>query len=199
MATYVQPGDAVTVTARADAARVVTARDHDVLRAGPPQARYHRLKGAGAARRPDRWMVGRPDVTGQAGCRRWDTAVGGRRDRPWPVSPGACENDRMPPPILLTVDDDPEVSRSLARDLRQQYGEEYRIRRAESGGGRPRRPQGVEAPGRAGGLAARRSTDARDDRRRVPGAVPQPLPQGPSRPSHRLRRHRRRHCGHQPG
>jgi thioredoxin reductase (NADPH) len=36
-------------------------------------------------------------------------------------------------PILLTVDDDPEVSRSLARDLRQQYGEEYRIRRAESG------------------------------------------------------------------
>jgi thioredoxin reductase (NADPH) len=39
----------------------------------------------------------------------------------------------MPQPILLTVDDDPEVSRSLARDLRQQYGEEYRIRRAESG------------------------------------------------------------------
>src|ERR1700738_4517471 len=39
----------------------------------------------------------------------------------------------MPPPILLTVDDDPEVSRSLARDLRQRYGEEYRIRRAESG------------------------------------------------------------------
>src|SRR5438132_1197539 len=39
----------------------------------------------------------------------------------------------MPPPIILTVDDDPEVSRSLARDLRQQYGEDYRIRRAESG------------------------------------------------------------------
>jgi thioredoxin reductase (NADPH) len=39
----------------------------------------------------------------------------------------------VPPPILLTVDDDPEVSRSLARDLRQQYGEDYRVRRAESG------------------------------------------------------------------
>ena len=39
----------------------------------------------------------------------------------------------MPLPILLTVDDDPEVSRSLARDLRQRYGEDYRIRRAESG------------------------------------------------------------------
>src|SRR3954468_12359093 len=37
------------------------------------------------------------------------------------------------PPILLTVDDDPEVSRSIARDLRQKYGEDYRIRRAESG------------------------------------------------------------------
>jgi thioredoxin reductase (NADPH) len=34
---------------------------------------------------------------------------------------------------MLTVDDDPEVSRALARDLRQRYGEDYRIRRAESG------------------------------------------------------------------
>jgi len=41
----------------------------------------------------------------------------------------------MPPPILLTVDDDPDVSRSVARDLRQRYGEDYRIRRAESGTG----------------------------------------------------------------
>src|ERR1700733_1730065 len=39
----------------------------------------------------------------------------------------------MPAPILLTVDDDPDVSRALARDLRQQYGEDYRVRRAESG------------------------------------------------------------------
>lgn len=39
----------------------------------------------------------------------------------------------MASPILLTVDDDPEVSRSIARDLRQRYGEDYRIRRAESG------------------------------------------------------------------
>jgi thioredoxin reductase (NADPH) len=33
----------------------------------------------------------------------------------------------------LTVDDDPGVSRSVARDLRRQYGAEYRIVRAESG------------------------------------------------------------------
>ncbi|WP_370616893.1 FAD-dependent oxidoreductase [Mumia qirimensis] len=35
---------------------------------------------------------------------------------------------------LLTVDDDPAVSRSIARDLRRRYGSSYRIVRAESGG-----------------------------------------------------------------
>jgi thioredoxin reductase (NADPH) len=36
-------------------------------------------------------------------------------------------------PVLLTVDDDPSVSRSVARDLRRQYGERHRIVRASSG------------------------------------------------------------------
>src|ERR1700761_5004674 len=36
-------------------------------------------------------------------------------------------------PVLLTVDDDPAVSRAVARDLRRNYGEMYRIVRAESG------------------------------------------------------------------
>ncbi|HNM84906.1 MAG: FAD-dependent oxidoreductase [Mycobacterium sp.] len=36
-------------------------------------------------------------------------------------------------PILLTVDDDPAVSRAVGRDLRRRYGEDYRIVRAESG------------------------------------------------------------------
>jgi thioredoxin reductase (NADPH) len=36
-------------------------------------------------------------------------------------------------PVLLTVDDDPAVSRAVARDLRRHYGEHYRIVRAESG------------------------------------------------------------------
>ena len=34
---------------------------------------------------------------------------------------------------ILTVDDDPEVSRAIARDLRRAYGKDYRIVRAESG------------------------------------------------------------------
>jgi thioredoxin reductase (NADPH) len=36
-------------------------------------------------------------------------------------------------PAILTVDDDPSVSRAVARDLRRHYGERYRIVRAESG------------------------------------------------------------------
>ncbi|MFF7331212.1 FAD-dependent oxidoreductase [Streptomyces sp. NPDC090306] len=36
--------------------------------------------------------------------------------------------------VIMTVDDDPGVSRAVARDLRRRYGESYRIVRAESGG-----------------------------------------------------------------
>ncbi|MGC0415753.1 FAD-dependent oxidoreductase [Embleya sp. AB8] len=39
----------------------------------------------------------------------------------------------MDKPVLLTVDDDPAVSRAVARDLRRQYGDRHRIVRAESG------------------------------------------------------------------
>src|SRR5512133_4275318 len=41
--------------------------------------------------------------------------------------------------VLLTVDDDPGVSRAVARDLRKRYGQDHRIVRAESG------PQALEA------------------------------------------------------
>src|SRR5271155_5014151 len=34
---------------------------------------------------------------------------------------------------IVTVDDDPDVSRAVARDLRRRYGEQHRIVRAESG------------------------------------------------------------------
>jgi thioredoxin reductase (NADPH) len=36
-------------------------------------------------------------------------------------------------PVIITVDDDPGVSRAVARDLRRKYGETHRIVRAESG------------------------------------------------------------------
>ncbi|WP_255449026.1 response regulator [Cellulomonas sp. JZ18] len=45
-----------------------------------------------------------------------------------------AENPTAPRPALLTVDDDPAVSRAVARDLRRRYGDRYRVLRAESGG-----------------------------------------------------------------
>jgi thioredoxin reductase (NADPH) len=39
----------------------------------------------------------------------------------------------MPKPVLLTVDDDPEVLRAIERDLRSRYGDRYRVMRANSG------------------------------------------------------------------
>src|SRR5271163_2201271 len=38
----------------------------------------------------------------------------------------------MPKPVLLTVDDDPEVLRAIERDLRSHYSEHYRVMRANS-------------------------------------------------------------------
>jgi thioredoxin reductase (NADPH) len=39
----------------------------------------------------------------------------------------------MAKPVILTVDDDPEVLQTIARDLRQKYGDRFRILRADSG------------------------------------------------------------------
>jgi thioredoxin reductase (NADPH) len=47
--------------------------------------------------------------------------------------------ERPSRPAIVTVDDDPSVSRAVARDLRREYGAEHRIVRGESG------PQTLEA------------------------------------------------------
>ncbi|RYG55298.1 response regulator, partial [bacterium] len=39
----------------------------------------------------------------------------------------------MPKPIILAVDDDPQVLSAISADLRRQYGEKYRVVRADSG------------------------------------------------------------------
>src|SRR5664279_636558 len=51
------------------------------------------------------------------------------RDRPQ----GHSKADSMSKPTILTVDDDPQVSAAIARDLARQYGADYRIVRASSG------------------------------------------------------------------
>ena len=40
----------------------------------------------------------------------------------------------MAEPIILTVDDEPQVRNAVERDLRQQYGADYRIMKAGSSG-----------------------------------------------------------------
>ena len=39
----------------------------------------------------------------------------------------------MARPVLLTVDDDPEVLRAIERDLRRKYANDFRVLRADSG------------------------------------------------------------------
>ncbi len=39
----------------------------------------------------------------------------------------------MDKPVILTIDDDPAVLQAIARDLRKQYGSQFRIMRADSG------------------------------------------------------------------
>ncbi len=39
----------------------------------------------------------------------------------------------MAKPTIISVDDDPEVLRAVERDLRRQYGRDYRVMRADSG------------------------------------------------------------------
>ncbi len=48
-------------------------------------------------------------------------------------SGAAAAPDNRPRSAIVTVDDDPDVSRAVARDLRRRYGEQHRIVRAESG------------------------------------------------------------------
>ncbi len=39
----------------------------------------------------------------------------------------------MAKPVLVTIDDDPEVLRAVERDLRKRYSDRYRVIRADSG------------------------------------------------------------------
>ncbi len=49
------------------------------------------------------------------------------------TAPAPPDRSAAARPVILTVDDDPSVSRAVARDLRRQYGENHRVLRASSG------------------------------------------------------------------
>src|SRR6202012_468264 len=61
------------------------------------------------------------------------TGTGDARSAAQPAAPSPAARDGHPRSAIVTVDDDPDVSRAVARDLRRQYGEQHRIVRAESG------------------------------------------------------------------
>jgi thioredoxin reductase (NADPH) len=61
-----------------------------------------------------------------------DAAAAAVESRDNPASAPPAQESR-PRPAIVTVDDDPDVSRAVARDLRRKYGEQHRIVRAESG------------------------------------------------------------------
>ena len=50
-----------------------------------------------------------------------------------PTDTSTSARTREQQPVLLTVDDDLSVSRAVARDLRRQYGSQFRVIRADSG------------------------------------------------------------------
>jgi thioredoxin reductase (NADPH) len=67
-----------------------------------------------------------------------DAAAAPLESRETPASASASASASAPEarqarPAIMTVDDDPDVSRAVARDLRRRYGEQHRIVRAESG------------------------------------------------------------------
>ncbi len=58
----------------------------------------------------------------------------------------------MAKPVLLTVDDDPEVLRAVERDLRRRYADRYRVLRADSGAAGLQALQGLKKRNDAVGL-----------------------------------------------
>lgn len=64
----------------------------------------------------------------------------------------------MPKPVILAVDDDPQVLQSVARDLRRRYSDRYRIVRATSG---PEALEVVDALGERGDPVALLLSDQR--------------------------------------
>ena len=94
---------------------------------------------------------------------------------------------------ILTVDDDPSVSRAVARDLRRRYGKNYRIIRAESG------QQALDAlhemklrGDQVALLLADHRMPQMDGIQFLERAM-DIYPEGPPGPAHRVRRHRGRH------
>ena len=73
----------------------------------------------------------------------------------------------MPKPVLLTVDDDPEVLRAVERDLRKKYADRYRVVRADSGATALQSLETLKKRNEAVASAAGRPAHAGNERRGI--------------------------------
>jgi thioredoxin reductase (NADPH) len=97
---------------------------------GDPHNRCYRLIAYGSLSALSGPLV-RGGATGTYDERMEDAPPHDHESSPGPQS--AAAPAARPRPAIVTVDDDPDVSRAVARDLRRRYGEQHRIVRAESG------------------------------------------------------------------
>src|SRR6202789_25803 len=78
-----------------------------------------------------RGRLGRERLAGPRGCSPHRKGLIAARQRCATPKLASCSDKAqravMAKPILLTVDDDPDVLRAIERDLRSQYGAEYRV------------------------------------------------------------------------
>ena len=82
----------------------------------------------------------------------------------------------MTKPVILCVDDDPEVLGAIERDLRQRYGSDYRILKARSGREALEAARQLKQRGAPDRPLPRRRADARDVGHRVAARGAQALP-----------------------
>ena len=103
----------------------------------------------------------------------------------------------MVKPVILAVDDDPEVLGAVERDLRSHYRSDYRILKAvvRRRGARGRPP--AQAARHARRALPRGRADAGHDGHGVPARGDQAPPGLAEGPAHRLRRHAGRDLRHQ--
>ena len=113
------------------------------------------------------------------------------------VSAPAAAGGRKP--VILAVDDEPQVLNAVALDLRRRFRARLPDPDRRIGGRGARRDPQAPAARRPGGAVPGRSAHARDDGRRVPERSPQGSPRGQEGVAHGVRRHRGRHRQHQPG
>ena len=105
----------------------------------------------------------------------------------------------MAKPILLTVDDDPDVLRAIERDLRSQYGADYRVIGSDSPEGALDLLKGLKVRNDGVALLLADQRMPRMDGVGFSAGGAQDISRRQAGAAHRLCRHERGDQRHQPG